>query len=98
MASFEEHCQDCLRELGEAFEQVHRWLDELQPEYGPMHRPFRHHSAAVERVRDKWGDAAARAAQIHISRDCGGVIPTAEELRAYWGIRIEDIFPDEFEN
>ena len=29
MASLEEHCADCHRELGEDFEQVHIWLDEL---------------------------------------------------------------------
>ena len=95
MASHEEHCADCLRELGEGFPQVHEWLDELQAEYGPMHRPFRHHTEGVERVRALWGDRAARAAEIHIARDCRGAIPTPEELRERWGIRVEDIAPED---
>ena len=93
MATIEEHCRDCLAELGEKFEQVHAWLDELQPEYGPMHRPFRHNTEGVERVRTMWGDTAARAAEIHIRKDTGGEIPTPEEIRDYWGIKIEDIQP-----
>ena len=95
MATTEEHCQDCLRKLGESFEHVHLWLDELQVEYGPMHRPFRHHTGGVEVVRAKWGDDAARAAEIHIRRDCGGVLPTPDELRQRWGIRVEDIEPQQ---
>lgn len=95
MATFEEHCQDCERELGTRFEHVHTWLDELQAEYGPMHRPFRHHTDGVEMVRAQWGDAAARAAEIHILRDTGGKIPTPEELRDYWGVSIEDLEPEE---
>ncbi len=94
MGSFDQHCQDCLDELGEKFEHVHEWLDELQPEYGPMHRPFRHHTGGVEAVRAKWGDTAARAAEIHILRDTGKV-PTPEELRDYWGISVDDIVPED---
>lgn len=95
MANTEEHCQDCLAALGARFKQVHDWLDELQQEYGPMHRPFRHHAEGVEIVRARWGDAAARAAEIHILRDTGGVIPTSDELRDYWGISVEDIVPED---
>lgn len=29
MPKFEVHCADCVRELGEPFEEVHKWLDEL---------------------------------------------------------------------
>ena len=94
MASREDHCQDCERELGEAFEQVHEWLDELQPEYGPVHRVFRHHTDGIARVRGRWGERAAQAAEIHIRRDTGGKIPTPRELREYWGIRPEEISPD----
>lgn len=94
MATFEEHCEDCKRELGAPFAEVHRWLDELQAEYGPMHRPFRHHTGGVDQVRSRWGDRAALAAEIHIRRDTGGIVPTPEELRDYWGIVVEDIEPE----
>ncbi len=93
MASLKEHGEDCRRELGEDFKYVHEWLDELQPEYGPMHRPFRHHADGVECVRTRWGDRAARAAEIHICKDYGGKLPTPAELRDYWGIRLEEIEP-----
>lgn len=91
MPGFKEHCQDCRNELGEPFENVHAWLDELQAEYGPMHRSVRHNTEGVERVRAMWGDRAARAAEIHILKDCGGVIMSKQELRDYWGVDPEDI-------
>ncbi len=94
MATLEEHCRDCQAELGESFAYVHKWLDELQEEYGPMHRPFRHNTDGVAQIRRRWGKKAARAAEIHIRRDTGGCIPTPRELRDYWGIRIEEIEPD----
>ena len=95
MGTLEQHCSDCEAELGEPFTEVHEWLDELQPTYGPMHRPFRHNAESVELVRGQWGDTAARAAEIHIRRDTGGSIPTQQELRDYWGIKIEEIEPEE---
>jgi len=95
MPTTEEHCEDCLRELGCAFEHVHLWLDELQAEYGPMHRPFRHQTAGVEQVRAMWGDEAAKAAEIHIRKDCCGRILTPEEYRDYWGIDIHGIAVEE---
>jgi len=93
MAAMDEHCRDCVRELGERFEHVHLWLDELQEEFGPMHRAFRHHTDGIEMVRSKWGDQAAKAAEIHIRRDCRGLIPTPEQLRDYWGVQVEEIEP-----
>ena len=80
MASFEEHCADCRRELGEDFAQVHKWLDALFTVLGPKHRSARHHTDGVEQVRKRWGDRAARAAEIHIRRDCGKV-PSAKDAQ-----------------
>lgn len=98
MGTQAEHCEDCLRALGDRFERVHQWLDEFQPEYGPRHRVFRHHAEGVEWIRVNWGDGAAEAARIHIRRDSGGVIPTREELRERWGLREEDVTPEEAED
>lgn len=69
MASLKTHCEDSLRELGEEFRFVHEWLDELFKCTGPDHRRYRHNRKGVEEVRRKWGDRAARAAEIHIRRD-----------------------------
>jgi hypothetical protein len=82
MAKFEEHCEDCVRELDEPFPQVHLWLDDLFKVLGPKHRDVRHHSKAVEEIRLKWGSKAARAAEIHIMKDYGmNRVPTEEEAR-----------------
>jgi DNA-binding GntR family transcriptional regulator len=95
MPTIEEHGQDCRRDLGDSFEYVHQWLDEFQQEYGPMHRPFRHHTGGVEQVRAMWGDRAAEAARIHIRRDCGGLLLTPEDYRDYWGVDVALIAPEE---
>ena len=80
MASHEDHCAECLEQLGEEFSEVHLWLDEFAQTKGPAHRSIRHHQASVGRIRDRWGDRAAQAAEIHIKRDCYGKVPTVEEV------------------
>ena len=73
MASIQEHCADCIHELGDGFPQVHEWLDELFDNLGPDHRDVRHNQNGVDKVRQMWGDRAARAAEIHIVKDEGRV-------------------------
>lgn len=77
MASFNEHCQDCIIELGEPFPEVHRWLDALfvRLGYSVKHRDARHHVDGIEQVRKMWGDRAAEAARIHIEKDFNGWVP-----------------------
>lgn len=92
MSSHSQHCADCRRELGEPFEQVHEWLDALFKVLRQKHRSARHHAGGVEQVRKMWGDPpslrsfggtcrAARAAEIHIMRDCGGVVPSEKDAQ-----------------
>ena len=81
MASLEEHCADCRRELGEDFRHVHEWMDGLFKVLGPKHRSARHHTGGVEQVRRMWGDRAALAAEIHVRRDCGGKVPDEREAQ-----------------
>lgn len=71
MASFEAHCEQCVKEMGEAFPEVHLWLDTFfgQEPYGTRHRHLRHHLEGIAEVRRKWGDKAAIAAEIHIRQD-----------------------------
>ena len=82
MAHVDIHCKDCLDELGDEFRYVHEWLDEFFAKLGPKHRDIRHHRGGVEAVRQKWGDQAARAAEIHIIRDCKKV-PTEQEAQMW---------------
>lgn len=73
MPKFEVHCQDCVNQLGEPFEEVHRWLDEMFQYAGSDHRDIRHNVLGVEKIRSMWGDRAAKAAEIHIIADEGKV-------------------------
>jgi hypothetical protein len=79
MAMFEEHCRDCERVLGNRHEAVNRWIDELFRIHGPKHRRFRHCWKGVREAAKKFGAEGAKAAIVHIVRDCGGV----PDQRAY---------------
>lgn len=91
---FEEHCEDCVRFLGQPFEEVHLWLDELFASRGVHHRKFRHHRDGIEEVRKLFGDAAMLAAYRHIVADlrmdgmwCEELgIPKNEEQYKAWGL------------
>ncbi len=67
---FEDHCAECVRLLGEPFEEVNRWLDEYAATpLGARHRRRRHHLAGIEEVRQRWGGQAAQAARLHVVSD-----------------------------
>jgi hypothetical protein len=73
MAKFEDHCRDCERILGNKREDVNRWMDELFKQYGPKHRRHRHCWTGVRLALQLFGLEGAKAAVIHIVRDCGEV-------------------------
>ena len=100
MAKFEEHCDDCERELGERFEYVNKWLDELFEYVGADHRDIRHHEKGVEKIRKMWGDRAAQAAEIHIKKDECGIVPKCDKsfmLRLAFKPHIHQAFCKEYE-
>jgi DNA-binding GntR family transcriptional regulator len=70
----EDHCRRCLDLLGEDFRHVHLWLDEFSgtPQYGTRHRHVRHHARGIEEVRQRWGDRAREAAELHVEHDLAG--------------------------
>jgi hypothetical protein len=80
MASFEEHCRDCERLIGNRCEPVHHWLDEKYKQFGPMHRFARHHWRGVDEAGRLYGDLGRKAAIIHILKDCGH-IPTDRDWK-----------------
>lgn len=99
MAHWKEHAKDCKEALGKDWVVVHQWLDELASIYWPakIHRTHRHHKEGIEEVRRKWGDEAARAAEIHILKD-EGRIPTRAEIHKQYGVKDElENFPSEDE-
>jgi len=89
MPSFEKHCEDCERELGDRCEEVNRWMDELFASMGPKHRIVRHHEGGVKEAEKLFGAIGKKAAEIHIKADCSGRIPTELEAKMWslftWG-------------
>jgi hypothetical protein len=73
MAKFEDHCRDCEKLLGSRHDAVNRWMDELFRQYGPKHRKHRHCWKGVREAEQLFGPEGAKAAIVHIVRDCGGV-------------------------
>src|SRR5271154_6168755 len=73
MAHFNDHCRDCERLLGDRHEIVNHWMDELFRKEGPKHRRHRHCWKGVREARQLFGLEGAKAAIVHIVRDCGGV-------------------------
>ena len=79
MASFDEHCRDCERLLGDRCEEVNHWLDAGFKRFGPLHRFWRHHWRGVDEVEKLFGALLGRkAAIVHILKDCGHV-PSARD-------------------
>jgi len=68
---FEEHCEECILLFGNAYVQVHQWLDEYagKPGIGMKHRRFRHHEAGINQIEAMWDKQAALAARRHILSD-----------------------------
>jgi hypothetical protein len=100
MAKFEEHCEDCFRELGDRFEDVNRWLDELFEFIGSDHRDIRHNEKGVAKIKVMWGDKAAQAAEIHIKRDERGIVPKCDKsfmMRMAFKPNIYQAFLKEYE-
>jgi hypothetical protein len=71
--SFQVHCRDCERILGDRHEKVNRWLDELFRVKGPAHRKLRHHTRGIQLAQQLFGIEGAKAALVHVVRDCGHV-------------------------
>ncbi|HTS35342.1 MAG TPA: hypothetical protein VMH04_06700 [Candidatus Solibacter sp.] len=104
MASLRQHMDDCQRFLGEPYEKVHRWIDEFYTQAGPKHRRFRHHWEGVGEVEKLFGPEAAKAAIVHILRDCRNV-PKAEDyesgaadvlgLKSAWPVSAYIRYPEE---
>jgi hypothetical protein len=71
MSTFDQHCQESMLRFGQAFEGVHRWLDEFagKPPYGMRHRRVRHHEAGIREAKALFGDIAGEVARQHIISD-----------------------------
>ena len=81
MASLAQHNADCQKWLGETWERVNVWMDELFATYGSKHRKHRHHMEGIEEARGLFGETGALAAAIHILRDCRSIPSKADYER-----------------
>lgn len=73
MAKFEQHCHDCNVLLGAKHEDVNRWMDSMFWKKGAAHRRYYHHLTGVRKAQELFGLDGAKAAVVHIVRDCGRV-------------------------
>jgi hypothetical protein len=71
MSTFEAHCHESITRFGQAFEEVHRWLDAFQgtPKHGMWHRRVRHHEAGIREATVLFGEIAGEVARQHIIAD-----------------------------
>ena len=85
MSSLHKHCSDCIAALGKPYKEVHVFLDQYFKTLGPeKHREELHHINGIAMVRAKFGDEAARAAEIHIREDFFGLLPEdANDVRMW---------------
>ncbi|MGA8528306.1 MAG: hypothetical protein WB622_01235 [Acidobacteriaceae bacterium] len=70
MASLQQHMEDCVKFLGVPHREVHEWIDAFAARVGPSHRRVRHNREGIAEARSLFGEEGARAAAIHILRDC----------------------------
>jgi len=107
MSSIEEHCRDCIDELGYPYREVHEWLDAFAVR-GDMfcgnHHKYRHHREGLEQIEKMWGEDAKKAAVIHIQQDMLNEtasirIMTQEEITEWSGpdrwYKRSEVFGDE---
>jgi hypothetical protein len=78
MAPLHQHIKDCERLLGAPHEEVHRWIDEFSATVGAKHRKLRHHWEGVGEAERLFGEDGAKAAIVHILRDCRNVPKAAD--------------------
>jgi len=69
MPSFKQHCRNSKKRTGEAFEELHRWMDEPQKRLGINHRTERHDNSHIDFVKSKWGNKGVREFLRHIAED-----------------------------
>ena len=86
MATLEEHCDDCIKELGSPYKEVHIWLDEFS--YGdghknPQHRSARHHKAAFSQCLELFGEKGISAMKIHLLKDYGGITKNSADCEDF---------------
>lgn len=85
-----EHCAECREKLGKDWWVVHRYLDYYAHLTFPSdrHRIHRHNQVGVEECRRRWGDQAAKAAELHILADVKAYgmdhVPNMAEAERLW--------------
>lgn len=96
MSDLTVHINDCLRLIGNGYQNVHIWLDECANEYpvekhGVFHRTIRHNIDGIHEVLRKYGIPEGVAAIIHILRDRDGICPTHQDIKEIFLYGIPEI-------
>lgn len=72
----DQHAEACFRAFGEAYYEVHQFLDQFSREFsGYAHRRLLHHRLGVALVVQRFGKEAQKAAELHIRQDTCEAIP-----------------------
>jgi len=92
MSYIEEHCKDCVEELGEPFYEVHAFLDqysEMFPitHFAAYHRTFLHNTYGLRLVKAMWGEKAWKAAVLHVVTDYRPR-PTGMGISIDWALKV----------
>lgn len=81
--NLEQHCKECIEQLGAPFREIHIWLDEFAKKYPPhevyKHRKYRHHKEGIEEAKKIFGEQGAKAAELHILADNDGWVPSKKD-------------------
>ncbi|MBD3248705.1 hypothetical protein GF336_01550 [Candidatus Woesearchaeota archaeon] len=98
--NIDDHCDECREKLGKDFREVHEWLDKFYKEEKRIeHRRYRHHLEGMIECRKLFGEAAGKAAEMHIKQDFFGYMPHKNDYyrkKKFWeemGRRKDYIYP-----
>lgn len=91
----ESHCAHTIKELGDAFSEIHRWLDAFAKDYSMIfycqdttqidHRKHRHHKEGIEEAVKEFEhkypkDIIRKVCEIHIRDDYDGYLPSKKDF------------------
>ena len=79
-----EHEKSAMAKFGKPFSEVHAFLDQFFPDFGPSHRRIFHHQRGVDLMVAKLGPDARAVAEQHILDDIRMFEPMATKIPLDW--------------
>ena len=79
---FQLHSESSKKKYGEAYLEVHEFLDQYSEKFEGEHRKVYHHRKGIQIVKDKFGAEAVKIAEEHIKEDLGMVPENHEYFKS----------------